>query len=83
LRGAAFEAGGRKGVHAVFEHVEKEGAEVDDGEFIDGLIDAMELEGLVPGEDVFRSVRGCGPACIGPGAEGRPRGRDLGGARSR
>ena len=44
LRGAAFLARRRKGVHAVFEHVEIERAEVDDGEIVDGVVDAMEFE---------------------------------------
>ncbi len=60
LRGAAGVAGGREGVHAVFEHVEIEGAEVDDGELVDGVVDAVELEGLVPVEDFLGEVAGAG-----------------------
>ena len=60
LRGAAREARGREGVHAVFEHVEIKRAQVDDGEFVHCLVDAMEFEGLVPGEDLLREVAGAG-----------------------
>ena len=46
-------ARGREGVHAVLEHVEIKGAQVHDGELVHGLVDAMELEGLVPAENLF------------------------------
>jgi hypothetical protein len=57
LRGAALLARGREGVHAVLEHVEIERAQVDDGEFVDRVVDAMELEGLVPAENFSVSSR--------------------------
>src|SRR6185437_13196 len=60
LGGAALDAGGREGVHAVLEHVEVERAEVHDGEFIDGVEDAVELEALVPVADLFRQLAGAG-----------------------
>ena len=60
LRGAARVARGREGVHAVFEHVEIKGAQVHDGEFVDCLVDAMELEGFVPGEDLFGEIARAG-----------------------
>ncbi len=60
MRGAAFFACRREGVHAVFEHVEVERAEVDDGELIDSLVDAVELECLVEAEDLFGEFAGAG-----------------------
>ena len=60
LRGAARRAGGREGVHAVLEHVEIKGAQVHDGELVHRLVDAMELEGLVPAEDFFGQLAGAG-----------------------
>ncbi len=60
LRGAARGRCRREGVHAVFEDVEIERAQVDDGEFVDRLIDAMEFEGFVPGEDFLGEFAGAG-----------------------
>jgi len=53
-------AGGREGVHAVLEHVEIERTQIDDGKLIDGVVDAMELEGRVPVEDLFGQLTGAG-----------------------
>src|SRR5580692_12080972 len=48
LRGAAFRALWRKRVEAVFEDVEVEGAQLNDAELVDGVVDAVELEVSVP-----------------------------------
>ena len=53
-------AGRREGVHAVFEDVEIERAQVDDGELVDGLVDAVKFEGLVPAEDFLGEFAGAG-----------------------
>ncbi len=60
LCAAARGVGGREGVHAVFEDVDVEGTEVDDGELVDGVVDAVELEALVPAEDFFSEFAGAG-----------------------
>src|SRR5208283_1752959 len=60
LRGAARMARGREGVHAVLEHIEIKRTQVHNGELVHGLIDAMELEGLVPAENFFGQVAGTG-----------------------
>src|SRR5579863_6717663 len=60
LGGAACVAGGREGVHAVLEHIDVEVAQVDDREVVNGVVDAMELEGFVPGADFLGELAGAG-----------------------
>ena len=60
LRGAAGGVVGREGVQAVFEDVEVERAEVGDGELVDGVVDAVELEVVVGGEDLGVELGGAG-----------------------
>src|SRR5579883_1548891 len=56
LRGAAGDARRCEGVHAVLEHVEVDGAEVDDAELIDSMVDTVELEVSVPAAFTVRSA---------------------------
>ena len=58
LRRAAGKARGREGVHAVLDRIEIKGAQVDDGELVYRLVDAVKLEGLVPAEDFLGQVAG-------------------------
>src|ERR1039457_1704910 len=60
LRRAAGMARGRECVHAIFECIEIERAQVDNSEFIDCLIDAMEFKGRVPVEDLFGKIASAG-----------------------
>src|SRR5580704_14224200 len=53
-------ARGREGVHAVFEDVEIERTQVDDSEVVDGLVDAMKFEFLIPAENFFGELAGAG-----------------------
>src|SRR5579863_8584283 len=60
LRGTASLAGERERVHAVLEHIEIKGAQIDDGELVYSLIDTMEFESFVPCKNLFRQVAGAG-----------------------
>ena len=53
-------AGGREGVHPVLEHIQIERTQVHNGELVDRVVDAVELEGCVPVEHFFGQLAGAG-----------------------